>query len=105
MIETINSNVKTGVEASNKASIVFLQMSHSSNQTLTYSERILKSTKSQENYILSVVTITEQTAACTEEVASFATAFSTGMERYMGKSERLNQIGQELKQGLITLSF
>ncbi len=107
VIETMNSNVKVGVDASNEASVVFQQMSQSSNQTLNYSEEILKSTKAQGQSISSVVTITEsvvviaeQTAAGTEEVASSATELSAGMESYMQKSERLNEIAQELKQGV-----
>jgi methyl-accepting chemotaxis protein len=107
VIETMNSNVKTGVEASNEASVVFQEMALSSNQTLIYSEEILKATKSQGESISSVVTITEsvvviaeQTAAGTEEVASSATELSAGMESYMQKSERLNEIARELKQGV-----
>jgi methyl-accepting chemotaxis protein len=107
IIETMRSNVEITVGAAKSAALVFEEIALSSDQTLNFSEEILKSTRSQGESIGNVVSITEsivviaeQTAAGTEEVASSASELSAGMENYISKSERLNGIAKELKSGV-----
>lgn len=107
IIDVMNSNVKTGVQASNQVSEVFSEMADSSAITLTYSEEILRAAESQSAGISNVVTITEgvvviaeQTAAGTEEIATSANELSAGMENYKSKSKTMNDIAAELMSGV-----
>lgn len=105
VIETMNSSVKSGVEASNEAADVFNEIAASSASTLSYSEEIVTASKGQTDSLAKVVQITEsivviaeQTAAGTEEMASSATELSAGMRNYTEKSDRLVELAGELKQ-------
>lgn len=107
VIDTMNGIVKSTVEASNKAEVAFHEIEVASTETLGYSEAILESTKIQDDSISKVVGITEevvviaeQTASGTEEVSSSASQLSAGMEGYMKKSNWLNDVSKELKDGV-----
>ena len=52
------------------------------------------------NITESIVVIAEQTSAGTEEVASSASELSAGMTNYIKKSQSLNDISLQLKEGL-----
>ena len=101
--ERMNENITFSVEASREASRVFEEMAASSNQTLDQSESILEATKSQNDSINKMVTITEsivvvaeETAAGTEQIASSATELSAGMENYMSMTNTLTNIAEGL---------
>ena len=78
-----------------------------SNDSLNFSEQILKLSNDQADKIKNVVSITEsivviaeQTASGTEEVASSATEMSSGMNSFAHKSKTLNNISSDLKDNL-----
>ncbi|UXX78291.1 methyl-accepting chemotaxis protein [Reichenbachiella carrageenanivorans] len=107
VMETMNTSVRVGREASTEASEVFKEIADSTTRTLSYSEEIVNATQSQQSDIGKVVSITEsvvviaeQTAAGTEEVASSATELSSGMENYSQKSEQLTHVATELKESM-----
>lgn len=107
MMRTMNKSVKTGDEASKSASASFNEITESTGKTLTLSEDIVNATKSQQNDMNKVVSITEsivviaeQTASGTEEVASSATELSAGMENYNLKTQELTDLAANLRKEL-----
>ncbi|MFY0624754.1 MAG: methyl-accepting chemotaxis protein [Reichenbachiella sp.] len=105
MMQTMNKSVKAGDEASKSASASFIEITESNSKTLTLSEDIENATKSQQNDMNKVVSITEsivviaeQTASGTEEVASSASELSAGMENYNSKTQELTDLASTLKQ-------
>ncbi|MCV9389357.1 methyl-accepting chemotaxis protein [Reichenbachiella ulvae] len=107
VIDTMNGIVKSTVDASSRAEIVFQEIENASTETLGYSEAILQATNMQSDNIGKVVNITEevvviaeQTAAGTEEVSSSATELSAGMNNYIEKSNWLNDVSKQLKDGV-----
>ena len=107
MMSSMTEGVEKGVEAATKASEVFVDIALSSNDTLNFSEQILKLSNDQADKIKNVVSITEsivviaeQTASGTEEVASSATEMSSGMNSFAHKSKTLNNISSDLKDNL-----
>ncbi|MEP0273657.1 MAG: methyl-accepting chemotaxis protein [Balneola sp.] len=107
VISEMNKSVKTGEETASLASKTFNQILESSNETLSFSEDILKAAHAQINNISEVVSITEgivviaeETAAGTEEVASSATEMSAGMMNYNQKTQSLVDIAISLRDSL-----
>ncbi|MEP3386594.1 MAG: methyl-accepting chemotaxis protein [Reichenbachiella sp.] len=107
VIEVMNEKVKEGEITSKRASELFSQIHESSNEAFALSRDIKDAIDTQVdniNKVLghaeSVVVISEQTAAGTEEVATSATELSSGMELYSQKALRLDEIAYELKDGL-----
>lgn len=107
VMETMNTSVRVGRDASTEASEVFKEIADSTTRTLSYSEEIVNATQTQQADIGKVVSITEsvvviaeQTAAGTEEVASSATELSSGMENYSQKSEQLTHVATGLKESM-----
>ncbi|WP_170863713.1 two-component regulator propeller domain-containing protein [Reichenbachiella agariperforans] len=104
LMDIMSGSVKKGVTASKEVSIVFQDISQASNETLSYSEEILKATKEQTDNINqivqtieNVVVIAEQTAAGTEEVAASANELVSGMTNYNDKSHKLSEIAKLLR--------
>lgn len=107
VIDKMTLQVENVTKRSMESLSVFKNITSSSQETLVFSEAILKSSDVQVNdindvvnIIESVVVIAEETAAGTEEVSSSATELSNGMTSYNQKSAELKKIASELKQGV-----
>lgn len=104
-LEVMNNSIKVGETESVKASQVFDSIVSSTSNTLTMSEDILKATEMQLDDFSrivadteSIVVISEQTAAGTEEVSSSTAQFADGMEVYFKKSDELLKTAKNLKE-------
>ncbi|WP_424961927.1 methyl-accepting chemotaxis protein [Ekhidna sp.] len=99
--------VESGVRASKDTSIIFSEITVSTDQTLRLSEEILEASRVQNEDIKqivrnveSIVVVAEQTAAGTEQSAASATELSAGMETYTKKASKLSTIATSLKAGV-----
>ncbi|PIB36009.1 hypothetical protein BFP72_11690 [Reichenbachiella sp. 5M10] len=106
-ILSMNTTVKSGALASNKATVAFKGIINSSEKTLKLSERIVHTIEEQEGSVQSAMSITEsivviaeQTAAGSREVASAASQVAAGMDTFAEKSKGLSDIASELKEEL-----
>lgn len=104
---TMQEMVKSGDRISKEASVVFEDIAASTGQTLMLSEEILRAATHQKKDIQeivkkteSIVVISEQTAAGTEQSAASSTELSAGMETYTRKAKGLSQIAITLKTEL-----
>lgn len=106
-MEKMNSSVDSGVKSSKESASVFQSIYDSSTYSLGLTQSITAQTKSQTSSVSnvvanveSVVVISEQTAAGTEEVSASASQLSAGMKNYTDKSEMLNGLAIELENGM-----
>jgi PAS domain S-box-containing protein len=106
-IETMQSSVKHGDNASKEAEAIFGEIAKSSNETFDYSKEIQDATLEQKTSISSVVrnieqivVVAEETAAGTQQVASSSQQLNQGMNEITESSIKLSQVAAELQAGV-----
>ncbi|MCV9386759.1 methyl-accepting chemotaxis protein [Reichenbachiella ulvae] len=107
VIVEMDKSVQNGVNSTKKAEAAFHQISESSTASLEMSEEIQKDFTTQLQRmnravedVESIVVISQETAAGTEQVNSSATELSNGMNSYIETTEQLNQMATELHQNI-----
>lgn len=106
-IETMQSSVKQGDNASKEAEAIFHEIAKSSNETFSYSKEIQEATTEQKSSIGAVVknieqivVVSEQTAASTQQVAGSSQQLNQGMNDIAESSVRLSKVAAELQAGV-----
>jgi methyl-accepting chemotaxis protein len=106
-IETMQSSVKHGDNASKEAEAIFGEIAKSSNETFDYSKDIQEATLEQKTSISSVVrnieqivVVAEETAAGSQQVASSSQQLNQGMNEITESSVKLSQVAAELQAGV-----
>ena len=106
-IETMESSVTQGTEATTQAESIFQEIAKSSEETLNFSKEIKESTSVQKSSIESVaknieqiVVVAEETAAGTQQAAGSSQQMNAGMEEVAASSSQLSEIAAELQTGV-----
>ena len=107
MMSEMTAAIEKGAESSSMISDVLNEITEASSQTLIQSEKILKSSGEQSdkirevvNIIESIVVVSEETSAGTEQIAASSSELSAGMNSYQEKSQLLNEIAEKLQSNL-----
>lgn len=107
VIAEMDKSVQNGVNSTKKAEVAFDQISESSTESLELSEEIQEDFSHQlarmnrsVQEVESVVVVSQETAAGTEQVNSSAEELSNGMKGYMNTTEQLNQMATELFESI-----
>lgn len=105
MIAEMKEIVTKGVDSTRDTHEMFNILSKGTRTTLDISKNVLEASNYQKDKITdvfssveSVVQISEQAATSTEQVASSASELSSGMKNFSENSNRLNSMGQGLKE-------
>ena len=106
-IDTMESSVKSGNQASKEAEHVFFTIEKSTTETLHLSLEILNATAQQKDSINEtvkniekIVVVSEETAAGTEQIASSSKDLSRGMEEVAYTSKDLASVANQLQDGV-----
>ncbi len=106
-IENMETNVKSGNQASKEAELVFQNIDKSSVETLELSKEIVEATLGQKESINDtvknferIVVVAEQTASGTEQIASSTKELSQGMTEVTSTSRDLADVATQLQEGV-----
>ncbi|WMN07107.1 PAS domain-containing methyl-accepting chemotaxis protein [Marivirga arenosa] len=106
-IESMQTSVKEGGNATKDAENIFVEIAGSSDTTFQHSKEILTASNGQKEAIEAVVknieqivVVAEETAAGTQQVASSSQELNAGMVEVTDASNQLSQIAEELKAGI-----
>jgi len=106
-IETMETSVKSGTEASKDAEVVFESIEETSNETLSLSKEIVTGTDGQKESINTtaeniekIVVVAEETASGTEQIASSGKVLSQGMNEVTATSEDLANVANQLQESI-----
>lgn len=106
-IDSMESNVKSGMKASKEAELVFESIEKASHQTLDLSKEIVEATEGQKESIHAtakniekIVVVAEETASGTEQVASSSKVLSQGMNEVTATSEDLANVANQLQESI-----
>ncbi|BDS09777.1 methyl-accepting chemotaxis protein [Aureispira anguillae] len=106
-IDSMESNVKSGMAASREAEAVFENIESASNETLDLSKEIVEATEDQKESINAtakniekIVVVAEETASGTEQVASSSKVLSQGMNEVTATSEDLANVANQLQESI-----
>lgn len=106
-IESMQTSVKEGGNATKDAENIFVEIAGSSDTTFQHSKEILSASNGQKEAIEAVVknieqivVVAEETAAGTQQIASSSQELNAGMVEVTGASNQLSKIAEELKAGI-----
>jgi methyl-accepting chemotaxis protein len=106
-IERVEHNVKNGTSASKKAEEVFGSIEKTSNDTLSLSKEIAKTTEDQKQAlntaaqnIGAIVVVSEETASGTEEIANSGKELNEGMNEITATSADLGSVANQLRESI-----
>lgn len=106
-IDSMESNVKSGMKASKEAQFVFESIEKASHETLDLSKEIVEATEGQKDSIHAtakniekIVVVAEETASGTEQVASSSKVLSQGMNEVTATSEDLANVANQLQESI-----
>ncbi|CAA6804858.1 MAG: Methyl-accepting chemotaxis protein [uncultured Aureispira sp.] len=106
-IDSMESNVKSGMKASKEAQFVFESIEKASHETLDLSKEIVEATEGQKESIHAtakniekIVVVAEETASGTEQVASSSKVLSQGMNEVTATSEDLANVANQLQESI-----
>ncbi|WP_052592425.1 methyl-accepting chemotaxis protein [Aureispira sp. CCB-QB1] len=106
-IDSMELNVKSGMQASKEAQSVFESIEKASHETLDLSKEIVEATEGQKDSIHAtakniekIVVVAEETASGTEQVASSSKVLSQGMNEVTATSEDLANVANQLQESI-----
>jgi methyl-accepting chemotaxis protein len=111
-IDTMETSVKGGNQASKEAEVVFQSIEKTTIETLDMSNEIVDATANQKvsindtvKNIEKIVVVSEETASGTEQVASSTKELSQGMNEVTATSKDLADVAQQLLDGVSKFSL